>query len=81
VSKLFDLAPGGVATAATPDGEVVAQLKEIQAADPTADKDKVAALTGQLSQQVGDDVLNQFDQALRKLHPVSIQRDKIANLF
>jgi len=81
VSKLFDLAPGGATTAATPDGEVVAQLKEIQAADPTADKDKVAALTGQLSQQVGDDVLNQFDQALRKLHPVTVQRDKIANLF
>ena len=81
VAKLFDLAPGGVTTAATPDGEVVAQLKEIQAADPAADKDKVSALAGQLGQQVGDDVLNQFDHALRKLHPVSVQRDRIANLF
>lgn len=81
VAKLFDLAPGGVTTAATPDGEVVAQLKEIQAADPTADKDKVSALAGQLGQQIGDDVLNQFDHALRKLHPVSVQRDRIANLF
>ena len=81
VAKLFDLAPGGVTTAATPDGEVVAQLKEIQAADPTADKDKVSDLAGQLGQQIGDDVLNQFDHALRKLHPVSVQRDRIANLF
>ena len=81
VSKLFEMQPGGVTTTATPDGEVVAQLKEIQAADPVADKDKVAALAGQLGQQVGDDVLNQFDQALRTLHPVSVQRDRIANLF
>lgn len=81
VAKLFDLAPGGVATAATPDGEVVAQLKDIQAADPVADKDKVTALAGQLGQQLGDDVLNQLDRALRTLHPVSVQRDRIANLF
>ena len=81
VAKLFELQPGGVTTAETPDGEVVAQLKEIQPADPAADKDKVTALAGQLSQQIGDDMLGEFDQALRKLHPVDIRRDRIANLF
>jgi peptidyl-prolyl cis-trans isomerase D len=81
VAKLFDLKPGGVATAASPDGQFVAQLKEIQPADPAADKDKVAALSGQLTQQIGDDMLSQFDQALRKLHPVDVRRDRIANLF
>lgn len=81
VAKLFELAPGGVATTEAPDGEIVAQLKEIQPADPVADKDKVAQLASQLSQQIGDDVLVQFDQALRKLHPVTIQRDRIASLF
>jgi len=81
VAKLFDLAPAGVTTAATPDGEVVAQLKEIQPADPVADQGKVSTLTTQLSQQIGDDVLSQFDHALRTLHPVSVQRDRIASLF
>ncbi|HEV2678521.1 MAG TPA: SurA N-terminal domain-containing protein [Aliidongia sp.] len=81
VAKLFDLQPGGVASAAAPDGQFVAQLKEIQPADLTADKDKVATLGGQLAQQVGDDMLSEFDQALRKVHPVQIYRDRIANLF
>jgi hypothetical protein len=81
VAKLFELAPGGVATTEAPDGQIVAQLKEVQPADPVADKDKVAQLSGQIAQQIGDDVLVQFDQALRKLHPVSIQRDRIASLF
>ena len=81
VAKLFDLAPGALTTAATPDGEVVAQLKEVQAADPVAGAGQVATLTTQLSQQIGDDVLNQFDHALRVLHPVSVQHDRIASLF
>ena len=81
VAKLFELQPGGITTAETPDGQVVAQLKEIQPADPTADKDRVTALAGQLNQQIGDDMLSQFDQALRKLHPVEIRRDRLATLF
>jgi peptidyl-prolyl cis-trans isomerase D len=81
VSKLFEAQPGGTVTAATPDGQVVAQLKEIQPADPAAAKDQVAALSGQLGQQIGDDLLTQFDQALRKLHPVTIRRDRLATLF
>jgi peptidyl-prolyl cis-trans isomerase D len=81
VAKLFDLKPGGVASAAAPDGQYVAQLKEIKPIDPVADKDKVDALGQQLTQQIGDDMLSQFDQALRKLHPVEVRRDRIANLF
>lgn len=81
VAKLFDAQPGGVATAAAPDGQFVAQLKEIQPADPAADKGSVTALAGQVTQQLGDDMLREFDQALRKLHPVEIHRDRIANLF
>ncbi|GGF15048.1 peptidylprolyl isomerase [Aliidongia dinghuensis] len=81
VAKMFDLKPGGVAAVQAPDGQFVAQLKEIQPVDPAADKAGVDALDGQLTQQIGEDMLSEFDQALRKLHPVVVRRDRIATLF
>ena len=77
VAKLFTAKAGGAVTAPAGDGYVVAQLKEIQPADPAKDKDTVAQLSKQLGLGMQNDILTEYEQALHGHFPVNIDRDKL----
>jgi peptidyl-prolyl cis-trans isomerase D len=81
VSKLFDVKPGGAVDAPATEGYAVAQLKEIQPADPAKDPAGVNDLSHQLSQQMQGEFLGAFGQALRSRYKVEINRDNIDRLL
>ncbi len=71
---IFDLKKGEAATApsdvpANP-GRIVAVLTEIEPANPAGDAAGVKALTKEIGQTLGDDLLAQFRKALEKETPV-----------
>jgi peptidyl-prolyl cis-trans isomerase D len=74
VAQLFTLQPGGTVNAATPDGQYIAELKEIQAADPNTDVGAVAQLSKQLDDQMKNELLTEFGLALRQRYPVTIHQ-------
>ena len=80
-AELFRVRRGGVAMARTQTGYVVAQLKDIRTASPGADKKGLDALRDQLASAIGNDILGQFNTALKSRHPVSIDRGAIDRLF
>lgn len=75
-SQMFDLKVGNAAAAESPDGYVVATLKEIKPAPEMPDSAR-AELTGQLSQALAGDLLDQLAAALRGRYDVEIHRDII----
>ncbi len=79
VADLFTLPVGGVAIAAAADGYTVAQLAEITAATP--DAETVAQQATNLSAGIGDDLVQQFEKALRQRFPVTIDRRALGQLF
>jgi predicted metal-dependent TIM-barrel fold hydrolase len=80
VATLFTLQPGGIATGAGPDGQYVAQLKEIQPADPATDVNGVGQMSAQLNQEISAEMLKQFDLALRERFPVEIHATALDQL-
>ncbi|HWK47304.1 MAG TPA: peptidyl-prolyl cis-trans isomerase [Stellaceae bacterium] len=81
VSKLFAGPVGTIGTATTPDGEYIAQLKEIKPADPTGDAVVTADIERQLTQAIGGDLAATYEQALRKRYPVKVNRAVVDQLF
>jgi peptidyl-prolyl cis-trans isomerase D len=81
VARLFEAKPSGVVSAKGDDGYLVAQLKEIQPPDPTTQAAGSARLSQQLGAQMQDDLLRQYDQALRDRYPVSIDQAAVARAF
>ena len=81
VARLFDAKPGDVVSLPGPGGAFVAQLAEIQPADPVADASAVSDLSKQLEGALTGDMLAQLDQALRKRFPVTIRQQEIDRLF
>jgi peptidyl-prolyl cis-trans isomerase D len=81
VARLFEAKPSGVVSAKGDDGYLVAQLKEIQPPDPTTQAAGTARLSQQLGAQMQDDLLRQYDQALRDRYPVSIDQAAVARAF
>lgn len=81
VAKLFAAAPGDIVTGAGPDTQVVARLKEIVPADPAAAGADTAALVTQVSRGIENDLAAQFAEALRQRYPVTVERDRIAQMF
>jgi peptidyl-prolyl cis-trans isomerase D len=81
VARLFEAKPSGVVSAKGDDGYLVAQLKEIQPPDPTTQAAGTARLSQQLGAQMQDDLLRQYDQALRERYPVSIDQAAVARAF
>jgi peptidyl-prolyl cis-trans isomerase D len=77
VAKIFEVKPGETAVAAGPKGWYVTQLKSIDVPDPAADKDGVAKLTTELTNNIRTDVLGEFDKALRARFPVEIHQDLV----
>jgi peptidyl-prolyl cis-trans isomerase D len=81
VAKIFETDAGKAVAARGTDGYAVAQVKEIQPADPSKDTAAVQRLSQQLTPSLRDDLLQQFDQALRQRYPVSIDHDAVARAF
>ncbi len=81
VAKLFDAKPGGAVTEASPNGIVVAQLQQIEPADPAKDATAVKQLAEQLGASLQGDTVAEYDQALRQTFPVKIDQDRIDQLM
>jgi peptidyl-prolyl cis-trans isomerase D len=80
--RLFGVAQGGAVTAGVQGGVAVAQLKEIQAADPAENPEALAELRDRLRQGMRSDVLASFANALRNRYDVQINQqllDQILN--
>jgi hypothetical protein len=81
VAKLFEAQPGqAVATTGT-DSYAVAQLREILPADPAKDKDAVDRLSREVAGVMGNDTLEEYEQALRRRFPVEIDQAKLDQLL
>jgi len=81
VARLFEAKPGGVVSAKGTDGYLVAQLKDILPPDTSTQAVGTARLSQQLGAQMQDDLLRQYDQALRDRYPVSIDQAAVARAF
>jgi peptidyl-prolyl cis-trans isomerase D len=80
VAEMFAASPGGVATAATASGFMVARLKQVRAAEATGDAAK-KAIGETLDQAVRDDLLGQFTSFLRGRYSVSVRQAAVDSLF
>jgi peptidyl-prolyl cis-trans isomerase D len=81
VSKLFQLQSGQIAVASGPQGQYVAQLKEIKPADPVADKAGLEGLANQIGQGIDEDLVSEFEGALKQRYAVEIHQAAIDQLF
>jgi peptidyl-prolyl cis-trans isomerase D len=81
VAKIFEAAPGKAVFAQGNDGYVVAVLKEVQPPDPAKEGDAVARLSQQLAPTMKEDLLQEFDRALRDRFPVHIDDQALARAF
>jgi peptidyl-prolyl cis-trans isomerase D len=81
IAKLFDVKPGGAVDEAAGDSVVVAQLASIAPADPAADKNAVDALAHDLGTVMQNDVLGEYDQALRRTFPVEVDQANLDKLL
>ena len=81
VARLFEAKSGGVVSAKGDNGYLVAQLKDILPPDTATQAAGTARLSQQLGAQMQDDLLRQYDQALRERYPVSIDRAAVDRAF
>lgn len=81
VEKLFTTLPGDSAMARGTNAYVVAQLKDIKPVESTAGKEDAKELTENLKQAIGNDILNQLANGLRKEHKVTINQQAIDQLY
>ena len=80
-SDLFAAKPGSAAYGDAPDGYTIAVLKEIRAADATADKTARDAFAETLATDTTSDLVVQYANALRQKYTVEVNRTAIDNLF
>jgi peptidyl-prolyl cis-trans isomerase D len=81
VTELFRLQPGGVATGGTDTGYVVAQLKDVIAADPAKDKPGVEAVTREVRNAMGTELLIEYGAVLEDRYTVKVDQRAIDALF
>ncbi len=81
VGKLFAANPGEIVTGATATAQVIARLKEVIPADPAAPGADTATLATQVSRGIENDLATQFAEALRQRYPVTVERQRIAQMF
>ncbi|MBK1697835.1 SurA N-terminal domain-containing protein [Rhodovibrio salinarum] len=80
--QLFGIEVGGATTAGVQNGVAVAQLKEVQSANPGDDPEAVAQLRERARQGLRSDVLASFANALRNHYDVQVNQqllDRIIN--
>jgi peptidyl-prolyl cis-trans isomerase D len=81
MKTLFAAKVGETATGETKDGYVVAQLRQVDPADPAADKDGVAAVQDKLDHAFGTDYLVQYGTVLEGRYPIKINTKTFDALF
>lgn len=82
VAGIFGAKPGAAVFAKGNDGYVVAVVKDVITADPAKDAKGVAQFADQLVvPSLRDDMMQEFDRALRNRYPVSIDRTAVAHAF
>jgi peptidyl-prolyl cis-trans isomerase D len=81
VAKIFDAKQGAAVDEVGADNAIVAQLQSIEPADPAKDEAAVQQLQQQLGGVLQNDMMSQYDQALRKTFPVSVDRSSLDHLL
>ena len=81
VTKLFELKRGEFDTVLAPDGHVVFELVEIEAADASSQRTEVTALSSSLSNSMRIEMLEQFMANLRDEYNVTINQTAIDNVL
>ncbi len=76
-SQLFGLEPGQATVAGSPNGQLVAVLREIVPADPSANPEAVTRLQAQLANPLANDLLNLYGNALQRDYGVTIDQAAI----
>ncbi len=82
VASLFGAKPGAAVFAQGSDGYVVAQVKDVLPADPAKDAQQVTQFSDRLvAPGMRDDMLQEFDKALRQRYSVTIDPAVVARAF
>jgi peptidyl-prolyl cis-trans isomerase D len=81
VVAMFGAKQGAAVSAPSGDDYAVAQVATIEPADPSKDAAAVKELSGGLSNEMRNDMLSAFDQALRAHFPVVINQDNLDHLL
>ncbi|MFD1625854.1 peptidylprolyl isomerase [Azospirillum griseum] len=81
VLKLFDAKANAVVSGSTADAQVVARLREVIAADPSAADAALGPVETSVNQGIESDLMAQFGNALRARYPVQIHRQRIDQFF
>ena len=81
VARLFQARTGSAVYARGSDGFAVAQLKEVMPPDPAKEPDGIKRLSEQLVPAMQDDLLQEYDRALRNRFPVSVNQAAVARAF
>jgi peptidyl-prolyl cis-trans isomerase D len=81
VTALFRAKPQQAVQGPSTDGVYVAELTQVIAADPAADKPKVDAVAGQIKQQIEADLFTEYAGALRQRFPVEIDQSRLDKVF
>jgi peptidyl-prolyl cis-trans isomerase D len=77
IAKLFDVKVGEAVADSSGSNPAVAQLLSIQPADPTKDANAVKSLATQVGGTLQDDMVSEYDQALRDAFPVRLDQANI----
>jgi peptidyl-prolyl cis-trans isomerase D len=82
VADIFAAKPGAAVSGKGNDGYVVAQVKDVQPPDPVKDAEQMKQFAERgLTPSMRDDLLQEFDQALRSRYPVTIDQSAVARAF
>ncbi len=81
VNALFKAKLGDFATARGKGAALIARLKEIQVADPAADKDGYTKFAEQINNSFRNDILFQLLAALRQRYPVKVNTQVVDQLY
>lgn len=81
VTALFRAKPNQAVQGPSTDGVYVAELTDVIAADPAADKQKADAIAGQIKRQIQTDLFAEYAGALRHYFPVQIDQSRLDKVF
>lgn len=81
VGAAFEAKLNGSVTAAGTGGWYVAQVKNIERPDPSADKEALDQLERQLGAQMRSDLVSEYQRGLRNRFPVEIHQQEIDRLL
>jgi len=81
ITELFGTDRGGVVEAAGDGAHYIARLKDVVAAVPSADRDGLSVVRGQIAGDIGTDLAAQLTQALRQRHGVTVNRASLEQSY